>query len=199
MRRISLQAAILGLAAGAASAQVHGGYTLSTVTFTNSIFTNGNGSRPLVGDMEVLPDGKVAVAEWGNPSSLFILSGFPATTGIQVKRFAKGLDNAGERSRHGQGQSDAGDGPRHDDARAFSQHQPQHLRALCAKGHSYPNLTRASGDRICGDAGQSHRSQDQAENAHPSVDDGRRPRQEQRLLDLLCHALHANYREVRID
>lgn len=93
MRRISLQAAFLGLAAGMASAQVHGGYTLTSVSFANNIFTSSNSSRPLVGDMEFLPDGRVVVAEWGVPSSLFILSGFPSLTGVQVKRFAKGLDN----------------------------------------------------------------------------------------------------------
>lgn len=54
----------------------------------------GNSAAPLVGGMDVFPDGRVAIAEWGVPASVYILSGIQSgNTDIQVTRFAKGLDN----------------------------------------------------------------------------------------------------------
>jgi len=88
----------LGLLSGAVMAQMHPSYTRQGVTFTPSnLFTtpSTNNSLPLVGGMDVFPDGRVAIVEWGVPGSVFIFSGLEnGSTGIQAKRFATGLDNA---------------------------------------------------------------------------------------------------------
>jgi hypothetical protein len=89
----------LGAALGAwAQAQVHPGFTLTSVNFTpGNLFTpsqGGNRALPLVGDFDIFPDGRVAIAEWGVPGSVFIVSGLnTGANPAQVTRFAKGLDN----------------------------------------------------------------------------------------------------------
>ncbi len=88
---------LLGLATGVAWAQVHPSYTRQGVTFSPSnLFTTPSttSSLPLVGGMDIFPDGRVAVAEWGVPGSVFIFSGLDAgSTGIKATPFAVGLDN----------------------------------------------------------------------------------------------------------
>src|SRR3990172_7673028 len=94
MKHPMIFSAVLALATGIGFAQINPGYSLQNVTFANNIFTSNNNARPLVGDFAIFPDGRVAVAEWGVPSSLFILSGLQnGTSNIQVTEFAKGLDN----------------------------------------------------------------------------------------------------------
>ncbi|MBW8887315.1 MAG: hypothetical protein JF616_06085 [Fibrobacteres bacterium] len=86
------------LAASAAMAQVHPSYTREGATFTPSnLFTPPalNAALPLTGGMDVFPDGRVALVEWGIPGSVFIFSGLDkGSSGIKVTRFATGLDNA---------------------------------------------------------------------------------------------------------
>lgn len=95
--RASIPLFLFSLAAGGALAQVHPSYTRQGVTFSPSnLFTTPatSSSLPLVGGMDIFPDGRVAVAEWGVPGSVFIFSGLEAgSTGITAKRFAIGLDN----------------------------------------------------------------------------------------------------------
>jgi len=89
-----MSSALVAFAVGIGFAQINPGYTLQTVTFASNIFTSNNIARPLVGDIAIFPDGRVAVAEWGVPSSIFILSGLQtSTTNVPVTLFAKGLDN----------------------------------------------------------------------------------------------------------
>lgn len=89
---------IPALAAGAAMAQINPGYTREGATFTpNNQFTrqSQNANMPLVGGMDVFPDGRVAVVEWGCPGSVFIFSGLDkGSAGIKSTRFATGIDNA---------------------------------------------------------------------------------------------------------
>jgi hypothetical protein len=98
MKNLLHSALIPALAAGAALAQVHPSYKREGATFSpNSLFTKQsmNANMPLVGGMDVFPDGRVAVVEWGCPGSLFIFSGLDkGSSGIVAKRFAVGLDNA---------------------------------------------------------------------------------------------------------
>lgn len=94
MKNSKMTSVLFALASGIGYAQINPGYSLQTVTFASPIFTSNNSARPLVGDIAIYPDGRVAVAEWGVPSSVFILSGLQSgTSNIQVTRFAKGLDN----------------------------------------------------------------------------------------------------------
>jgi hypothetical protein len=88
------------LACGAISQTMHPGYTQAAVTFSPAASfccgttSNPNNNNPLVGGMDVFPDGRVVVAEWGVPASVYILSGLQGgNTDIQVTEFAKGLDN----------------------------------------------------------------------------------------------------------
>jgi glucose/arabinose dehydrogenase len=88
---------LLGLTSLPVLSQVHPSYTRQGVTFSPSnLFTgpSSNTSLPLVGGMDVFPDGRVAVAEWGVPGSVFIFDGLAAgSTGVKATRFAVGLDN----------------------------------------------------------------------------------------------------------
>jgi hypothetical protein len=91
-------ALLTGLLAPSASAQtgIHPRYDFfnlsSGLTPVNQFY--GSSPTPLVGGMDVFPDGRVVIAEWGVPASVYILSGIKeGNTNIQVKRFAKGLDN----------------------------------------------------------------------------------------------------------
>lgn len=88
---------IAGLLAGTAFAQINPGYTREGATFTpNNLFVRQsmNANLPLTGGMDVFPDGRVALAEWGCPGSVFIFSGLDkGSSGIKVTRFATGLDN----------------------------------------------------------------------------------------------------------
>jgi hypothetical protein len=90
--------ACAGLLAGAALSQgVHPGYSLFNLNgqFLPANQFYGNNPLPLVGGMDVFPDGRVAIVEWGVPASVYILTGLPGgNENIQVKRFARGLDNA---------------------------------------------------------------------------------------------------------
>ena len=92
-------AVLLGaLMASAAFAQVHPAYTREGATFSPSnLFTrqSKDATLPLTGGMDVFPDGRVALVEWGCPGSVFIFSGLDkGSAGIKVTRFASGLDNA---------------------------------------------------------------------------------------------------------
>src|SRR5690606_9823828 len=94
--RTMLIAATLGCLAGAAFSQtgMHSGYTYSNVTFSPANIFYGNSPGPLVGGMDVFPDGRIAVAEWGLPASVYIIDGLQnGGSAAQVKLFAKGLDN----------------------------------------------------------------------------------------------------------
>jgi hypothetical protein len=96
--RILKAGVLLGLTASAALSQVgiHPSYSWFNMNgqFSPGNLFYGSNALPLVGAMDVFPDGRVAIAEWGVPASVFILSGLNAgNTNIQVKRFAKGLDN----------------------------------------------------------------------------------------------------------
>ncbi len=86
-----------GLALSAqAQTGIHPSYTFHNMNgqFTPANQFYGPNALPLVGAMDVFPDGRVAIAEWGVPASVYILSGLnERNTNIQVKRFAKGLDN----------------------------------------------------------------------------------------------------------
>lgn len=89
---------LVGLTATAAVSQVgiHPSYTFHNMSgqFVPANMFYGPNPLPLVGAMDVFPDGRVAIAEWGVPASVYILSGFnTGNTNIQVRRFAKGLDN----------------------------------------------------------------------------------------------------------
>lgn len=96
--RILSAALAVGLAATATSAQVgiHPSYTFHNMSgqFTPANMFYGPNALPLVGAMDVFPDGRVAIAEWGVPASVYILSGLnTSNANIHVTRFAKGLDN----------------------------------------------------------------------------------------------------------
>ena len=98
MKSLSKSAVCLVAALMAGNAQVHPGFTLQSINFTpNNLFTpsqGGNRALPLVGDFDIFPDGRVAIAEWGVPGSVFIVSGLnTGANPAQVTRFAKGLDN----------------------------------------------------------------------------------------------------------
>lgn len=89
-------AATLGCLAGGAFSQtgMHAGYTYSNVAFTPANSFYGNSPGPLVGGMDIFPDGRVVVAEWGVPASVYIIDGLQkGGSAATVKRFAKGLDN----------------------------------------------------------------------------------------------------------
>jgi glucose/arabinose dehydrogenase len=98
MKNILHPLLITGLVSGAAMAQINPAYTREGATFSpNNQFTKQsmNANLPLVGGMDVFPDGRVAMVEWGCPGSLFILSGLDkGSSGIKATRFATGLDNA---------------------------------------------------------------------------------------------------------
>ena len=98
MRKAISTLSLTALAAGAAMAQMNPGYTRQAVTFSpNNLFTRQsiNANLPLTGGMDVFPDGRVALVEWGIPGSVFIFSGLDkGSTGIKATRFATGLDNA---------------------------------------------------------------------------------------------------------
>jgi glucose/arabinose dehydrogenase len=98
MKNLPYSLLISALAAGAAVAQMHPAYTREGATFSpNNLFTRQsmNANQPLVGGMDVFPDGRVALVEWGCPGSVFIFSGLDkGSSGIKVTRFATGLDNA---------------------------------------------------------------------------------------------------------
>lgn len=97
--RILTAGTLAGLVATAAFAQtdgMHPSYSFHNLSghFVPSGMFYGPNNLPLVGAMDVFPDGRVAIAEWGVPASVYILSGLnTSNTNIQVKRFAKGLDN----------------------------------------------------------------------------------------------------------
>lgn len=88
---------VAGICASAAFAQVNPGYTLEKVSFASTnLFTpqSKDSKLPLTGGMDVFPDGRVALAEWGVPGSVFIFEGLDKGSGnIKVTRFATGLDN----------------------------------------------------------------------------------------------------------
>ena len=92
MKNPMLSLLISGLAASAAMAQVHPSYTREAVTFTPAnLFTSPsvNANLPLTGGMDVFPDGRVALVEWGVPGSVLIFSGLDkGSSGIKVTRFA---------------------------------------------------------------------------------------------------------------
>lgn len=98
MKNLMHSLLIPGLAVGAAMAQVHPAFTREGATFSpNNLFTKQsmNANLPLVGGMDVFPDGRVAIVEWGCPGSVFVLSGLDkGSSGIKATRFAVGLDNA---------------------------------------------------------------------------------------------------------
>lgn len=98
MKNISKSFFSISLLALSTIAQIHPAYDRQTVSFSPAnLFTpqSTNASQPLVGGMDIFPDGRVAIVEWGVPGSVFILSGLGTSpTGVKVTRFAKGLDNA---------------------------------------------------------------------------------------------------------
>lgn len=99
MKNRILSAALLtGLVATGAYSQtgIHPSYSFYNMSgqFTPANMFYGSSPLPLVGAMDVFPDGRVAIAEWGVPASVYILSGLnTSNANIQVTRFAKGLDN----------------------------------------------------------------------------------------------------------
>ncbi len=97
MKIVSSSLITLGICAFSALSQVHPSYTRQGVSFTpNNLFTTPStkSTLPLVGGMDVFPDGRVAVAEWGVPGSVFIFSGLKdGSTNVKATRFAVGLDN----------------------------------------------------------------------------------------------------------
>jgi|GEM_PF-2403968 len=96
-KKLLLAGVLTGLCAATAPAQtgIHPSYSWYNMSgqFTPANQFYGPNALPLVGAMDVFPDGRVAIAEWGVPASVFILTGLnTGNTNIQVKRFAKGLD-----------------------------------------------------------------------------------------------------------
>ncbi len=77
----------------------HPGYDREEINFSNSnLFTppSRDANRPMVGGMDVFPDGRVAFVEWGLPGSVFILGNEieQSSQNVPVTRFARGLNGA---------------------------------------------------------------------------------------------------------
>lgn len=77
----------------------HPAYTREEVGFSvNNLFTpqSLNRNKPMVGGMDIFPDGRVAFVEWGVPGSVFILGSTigQTSTNVPTTRFATGLNGA---------------------------------------------------------------------------------------------------------
>jgi hypothetical protein len=101
VKQLSKSLLLLGSIAGLAMAQgpSHPRYNREEVAFSSTnLFTpqSLNRNRPMVGGMDVFPDGRVAFVEWGVPGSVFILGASVAqtSTNVPITRYATGLNGA---------------------------------------------------------------------------------------------------------